>query len=95
MAFKDIVQQDLVHIMDDEVEYFGKSIPVKLFESLDDPGIANKSGVLSYFISLSSYFVGISRNQNIKIDNKDYTIVASRENPNGGIVVTFNKASGK
>ena len=95
MAFRDIVQQDLVHIMDDEVEYFGKLIPVKMFENINDPTIANKGGVLTYFVSLASLFDGISRGQNIKVDKIDHTIVAFTENPNGGIVVTFNKASGR
>lgn len=94
-SFRALVQQDLANMLDDEVVYFGKTIKVKIFESLDDPGIANKGGILTYFIGNASHFIGIKRNQNVKIDGIDHTIISFRENPNGGIVVTYNKASGK
>lgn len=91
-SLRELIKTDLVAMLDDTISYLGESKNVKVFESLDDPGIANSGGVLSYFIGNSSDFKGIARNQKFVFDENQYTIISFRVNLYGGISVTFNKA---
>ena len=91
-SLRELIKTDLVAMLDDTISYLGESKNVKVFESLDDPGIANSGGVLSYFIGNSLDFKGIARNQKFVFDENQYTIISFRVNLYGGISVTFNKA---
>lgn len=85
--FYQSVNEDFAKILEDEVEYFSKKVKVRIFESLDDPSLINKSGgrVPLYLLGNFTDFVGIQENQQLKIENKNYIIENFRTNIFGAI----------
>lgn len=82
---------DFPIIATDEVEYFGKIVKVKLFESLNDPAIVNKSGgvVPLYAIASVDDFIGIANGQNIIFNGINYTVYNFRVSIYGTVAINL------
>jgi len=92
-SFRDQVKEDFISTCEDVIDYFGKLVNVKIFESLNDPGIANSGSSLMYFVGDASDFEGITRNQKFTFETVSYTIGNFRTNIYGQITVSFSKGT--
>jgi len=88
---------DLSRIVTDDVVYFGEVKKVKLFESIDDPSLVNKSGghVPIYFMGVEDDFIGIEKGQRITVNNVIFSVYAIRKTIYGAITVHLQEVGAK
>lgn len=91
--FYDSAKNDLAMLVTDDVIYFGNTYKVKIFESIDDPSVSNKSGgeVAVYLLGVLDDFIGIEVGHIITLDNKTYTVNNFRKTVYGAINIYIKR----